>query len=646
METHIPTPLSGFGIAIAIKTSWIVSVSKLGLSCPSHDMALDEKAAVTVAYEAEIKDLKDSVHPDHVHSIHDPMSGKLHENAYYEGTFSSERQYNEDGYEIPTEEELHTLRRVSDKIPIGALLIVIIEFAERLSYYGTTGPFANFIRNPLPEGGPGTGATPKGSEEPAGALNQGTSTQVAVTTFFSFWAYIMPVFGAIIADQYIGRFKAICWFTAVVGIGHILLTAICTPSLLQNNPDGAFAAFMVSLVIIGIGTGGVKANVSPLVAEQYTKSGQWIKTKKNGERVIVDSNLTVQRIFLYFYFMINVGSIGSIATVYAEKIVGFWLAFLIPTIVYLLMPIVLWAGYHRYVRTPPKGSVLLQAFNVIKLAYRGVWTFNIFKFWKAPVNWDNARPGIAEKPAGKTLINWDNDFVDEIKRSLWACKVFLLYPFYWIAYNQMNNNLTNQAAYMTTKGTPNDLLNNLNPLSIIIIIPIMDHVIYPGLRRFGIVVKPIQRITLGFFFASASMVYCAVLQHKINQTNPCGKYGGHCELGVSPISVWVQAPAYILIGISEIFTSITGLEYAYTKSPARMKSVVFAIFFLTTAFSNVFNFALVKVSEDPYVMWNYVGCAGAAFIAGIVFWFLFHKYDKEEDTINAIGKSEERRLQD
>lgn len=46
----------------------------------------------------------------------------------------------------------------------------------------------------------------------------------------------------------------------------------------------------------------------------------------------------------------------------------------------------------------------------------------------------------------------------------------------------------------------------------IFLIQIMDMVVYPGLRRMGFVARPIFRITLGFMFGAAAMVYSAVLQ--------------------------------------------------------------------------------------------------------------------------------------
>lgn len=43
-----------------------------------------------------------------------------------------------------------------------------------------------------------------------------------------------------------------------------------------------------------------------------------------------------------------------------------------------------------------------------------------------------------------------------------------------LTYNQINNNLLSQAATMDTHGLPNDVLSNLDPIAIIIIIPICD----------------------------------------------------------------------------------------------------------------------------------------------------------------------------
>ena len=87
----------------------------------------------------------------------------------------------------------------------------------------------------------------------------------------------------------------------------------------------------------------------------------------------------------------------------------------------------------------------------------------------------------------------------------------------WIGltYNQMVNNLTSQAATMVTNGIPNDVINNLDPLALIIFIPIFDLFLYPGLRRMGIEFTPIKRITAGFLTGAASMIWAAVVQHYI-----------------------------------------------------------------------------------------------------------------------------------
>jgi POT family proton-dependent oligopeptide transporter len=66
------------------------------------------------------------------------------------------------------------------------------------------------------------------------------------------------------------------------------------------------------------------------------------------------------------------------------------------------------------------------------------------------------------------------------------------------------------------------------------------------------------------------MVYSAVLEHYIQKQSPC--HDGEpaaCTIDglhvAAPINVWVVAGPYILVGMSEIFASITSLEYAFTK---------------------------------------------------------------------------------
>lgn len=46
---------------------------------------------------------------------------------------------------IPTPEEMRTLRKVPAALPLVGLAMCLIEFAERASYYGSQGPFNNFL---------------------------------------------------------------------------------------------------------------------------------------------------------------------------------------------------------------------------------------------------------------------------------------------------------------------------------------------------------------------------------------------------------------------------------------------------------------------------------------------------------------------
>ncbi|KAF8243851.1 MFS peptide transporter [Wilcoxina mikolae CBS 423.85] len=537
----------------------------------------------------------------------------------------------------PTDNELLTLRRVSGKVPWTAYTVAVVELCERFSYYGTTAVFVNFIQQDLPPGS-NTGA---GFAGQSGALGMGQRASTGLTTFNSFWAYVMPLLGAYMADEHWGRYNTIMVAIGVAIVGHIILVISAIPTVIIH-PRVSIACFSVGLVIMGVGVGGFKSNISPLIAEQYKHISLKVKTLDTGERVIMDPTLTVSRIYMYFYMMINVGSLcGSVAMVYAEKYVGFWLSYTLPTIMFLFCPMIMYACRNRYERSPPTGSVTSKAFKLWILAMKGRWSLNpiaTYKSLHAADFWDRVKPSNIPASSRPAWMTFDDEWVDQVRRGLLACKVFLWYPVYWLSYNQMTNNLTSQAATMELHGVPNDILSNLNPLSLVIFIPIVDQWLYPLLRKAGLHFTPLKRITMGFMMGTCAMIWSTVTQYYVYKLNPCGDHANSCSTP-SPINVWVQTGAYVFIAFSEIFASITGLEYAFTKAPRNMRSLVMAVFLFMNAISSALGQALVALAADPLLVWNYGVVAVMAFVGGCVFWAQNRGLDKEEDRLNMLPES-------
>lgn len=575
---------------------------------------------------------------------------KTHPLAHFDHAVEVEKgRVTEDEYgnTFPTDEDKLTLRRIPEAIPWTAWTVAFCELAERFSYYGSTQVFQNFIQNPRPIAADGavhrSGAAL--GLRLSGALDKGQRAATGLTTFNSFWVYITPCIGAYFADAHLGRFKTICLAVFIATFGHVLLTGAAAPSMLDNT-NGAMGLFIISIIIMGVGTGFFKSNCSTLIAEQVKGKRQTIKVLPSGERVIIDPALTIARLFMYFYAAINTGAIvGQVGMVYAEKRVGFWLSYLLPTLVFLLCVPVLAVCGKWYQKTPPSGSVLSDALKFLRFASKGMWSVNPLKTCKqlfSPEFWENAKPA-RQMDALPTWMNFDDAWVDELRRAVKACQVFVFFPIYWLCYNQINNNLTSQAGQMQLHGLPNDLVSNLDPLAILILIPILDLFVYPLMRRAGINFTPLKRICAGFFLGSFAMISATVTQHYIYKKSPCGEYASNCTLSGSedtvgaPINVWAQTPTYVLIALSEIFASITGLEYAFTKAPKNMKSIVMSVFLFMTAISNAIGEAFLSLSEDPRLVVNYGVFAGLSFAAGLLFWICFRKLDAEEDELNAIG---------
>ncbi len=206
--------------------------------------------------------------------------------------------------------------------------------------------------------------------------------------------------------------------------------------------------------------------VSPLVADQYTRTKPYIKELKGGKKVIVDPKITIQSIFHWFYLAINIGSLSPILTTYLEKYQSYWLAYLVPLIMFFGAIGILISFKNQYVKRQPQGSILLVFLRVLKMAF-----FH-------GRNLENVKPSnLSKEVASKNNVTWSDEFVDQVRKGLRACKVFLFYPIYWLCYAQMTNNLISQASVMQVGNLPNDLMTNLNPISLLFFVPFTDKIL-------------------------------------------------------------------------------------------------------------------------------------------------------------------------
>ncbi|KAJ2776410.1 peptide transporter ptr2 [Coemansia javaensis] len=519
-----------------------------------------------------------------------------------------------------TEADMATLRHVADRIPAAAFFVVATEFCERFTYYGITGPFQNYIQN---------GYRVPGSRP--GAIGGGQHLATGLSNFFQFWCYVTPILGAIVADQWLGKFKTILVFSLVYIVGDLILTLTSIPPAIRAG--AALPGLATAMVTIGLATGGVKSSVSPMVAEQYTCTRPFVRRLKSGREVLVDRELTMQSVFNWFYWAINVGALSAIATTELEANVDFWPAFLLPTLMFVVCLSVFWMGRRRYVITQPTGSVVVRAYRVLAAGVRNSRAARaqgrvVLDDDGEPVHWlSYAKPSLC--PDGAQL-GWSDRFVDELRVALRSCKIFLCYPVFWLCYGQMSNNMISQSGQMNTGRVPNDIMQNIDPLCIIVLIPLFDKVVYPAFRRCGMELRPVVRITCGFLIAALAMAYAAIVQHLIYSTGPYYKTAGDDGHGFNDISAAIQVPGYVLLAVAEIFASVTGLEYAYKQAPESMRSIVMSLFLFTNAGGSVLAFCFNGIAANPHLVENFSIVAGLMGAFTVLFYLCFRHYDARD----------------
>lgn len=111
----------------------------------------------------------------------------------------------------------------------------------------------------------------------------------------------------------------------------------------------------------------------------------------------------------------------------------------------------------------------------------------------------------------------------------------------------------------------------LNPILILVLIPLFDQLIYPFFENRGVPLKPIPRMWMGLVLSAVAFVNSGLLQIWID-TSPADS-----------VSILWQIPQNVIVTAGEILFSITGLEFAYSQAPASMKSIVMSIWLFTVA---------------------------------------------------------------
>ena len=90
----------------------------------------------------------------------------------------------------------------------------------------------------------------------------------------------------------------------------------------------------------------------------------------------------------------------------------------------------------------------------------------------------------------------------------------------------------------------------------------------------------------------------------------------------------------VTMAAGEIMVSITGLSFAYSQAPTNMKSVLQSLWLLTVAFGNILVAIIAESRITNNQVYEYLVYAFLLVIATIIFSFIIHFYEYEEDNIN------------
>ena len=432
-------------------------------------------------------------------------------------------------------------------MPPGVPYIIGNEAAERFSFYGMKGILVVFMTKYLLDAQ--GESSPMSPEQAKSAYH-----------FFSSSAYFFPIFGAILADVVWGKYRTIILLSMVYCLGHVALS-------LDHTRLGLF----IGLGMIAMGSGGIKPCVSAHVGDQFGHSNRHL----------------LERVFGWFYFSINFGSaISTMLTPWLLRRDGFtafleqrftaeqlaWLgpldrlgphvAFGVPGVLMFLATFVFWLGRNKFVHIPPKGKEALR-------------------------------------------VAFSQDGLRTILRLL---PIFAFVAVFWSLYDQSGSAWVLQAGAMDRvllRGTSWEFeidpsqVHSINPILIMIFMPLFAYVIYPALERV-FPLTPLRKISIGLFLMTGSFVVSALIEDVI-------------VAGGKPHIYW-QLLAYVILTAAEVMVSIVCLEFSYTQAPKEMKSFIMSLYLLSISAGNLFT---------AVVNYFLIGPDGKSRISGPMYYWLF-----------------------
>lgn len=346
---------------------------------------------------------------------------------------------------------------------------------------------------------------------------------------FTAAVYITPFIGAIIADIFLGKYLTIMLLSIVYCVGHGILALMGAQFWGMDKVLDPYTFMVIGLVVIAFGSGGIKPCVSAHVGDQFGESNShWL-----------------EKVFQWFYLSINLGAaVASLLTPWLMRYFGPHWAFGIPGVLMAIATLVFWLGRHRFIHVPPGGMAFVRELfsyeGISALLKLGIIYVFVAVFW-----------ALFDQTGSSWVLQADN--MDR----------------YWLGIHWLGPQL-----------------QFVNPVMILILVPLTGFVIYPAVNKV-FTLTPMRKICIGLFIMFPGFALVSVVQ-------------GWIDAGESPSIGW-QVLAYAILTTSEVLVSITCLEFSYTQAPRKIKSFVMATFLASVTLGNVFTAQVMgTISIDQF----------------------------------------------